>query len=758
MFLDEGERVKEYISNRLWNTYRGTQVSTELLESIHMALERWLLEQAKISSPEVLESVCKYILRNSRSASLTAIVVSLVLAQPAKLFSVAKILFRSKELFLYDSSRFVLDRAHKTQLQALKTSFPSLGNYEREIHEDERIKACDDEHRKLSLELIAFQYQFVKSENNLDFEKQREEIWSIWDEHYRKLPPESEQSEGDKTWRLFLARMDTRKMTMKTQPEEKGDGILISFEPEIDPKLKKHSEDSLLKIDEAWKHMPLKLWSEYRFKREEDQYKQYQQYEKNPHLAISEAQEIIDVLANGNDDQFLLFNHSIPGYTCAVLIRDFVDALTDEEKIFCRKVIVEFASRPLMDGRYSYQISDGTAPSIRSLPLLMRHLHKNKGDIKMLLFLLLLNHWPQISTFAVSAVLHDLWKIDPEDAQSIFLGYLALEPKYRNLLTEVREENFKKQIYEFSENAVQKKFWRRCRKELEKVMSNTITYGDVGDLSKLSLSALNTAFELLPLETEDEVHRAFLTDIFPRFAAKVLLDNHRHEDDEDIDYTVKHRFLNKFAYFVLTSKKEDIPEYLKQFTENLTDSRNTADFLQEFITVEDALCRYEEFWIVWNILYEPVVEVCRKGDFRYDAAGIIHNYLLAWPFWKESAKEWHSLRDREKAFLSKVAQEIGNYPTVFYSLSQILNDIGSRFLEDGIFWLSEIIRRSPNLVSDELETNTIFYLENLTRRYVLTNRNKIKKTKRIKDAVVVILNFLVERGSITGYLLREDIL
>ena len=306
LILDDGETVRQYICNRLWNMYRGTQGSTDLLESIHMALERYLLERAKSTSKDILESLCIYILSNSRSASLTAVVESVVLAQPAKMFTVANILFRTKELFLYDTSRLLLDETLKSQLLMLKTSYPSLGNYEREFHDDERIKACDHEHRKLSLENLAFLYQFVKSEDNPDFEKQREEIWRIWDEYYRKLPPETEQSEGDKTWRLYLARMDTRKMSLKTQPAEQEGKMLITFEPDIDPKLKKHSEDSLQRINEGWKHMPLHLWSNYRFKREQNQYKSYEQYERDPHLAIDEVREIMEGLAKGSDEQFLL--------------------------------------------------------------------------------------------------------------------------------------------------------------------------------------------------------------------------------------------------------------------------------------------------------------------------------------------------------------------------------------------------------------------------------------------------------------------
>ncbi len=138
-----------------------------------MALERSLLEHAKATSKEILESWCKYILRNSRSASLTAVVKSVVLAQPAKLFNVAKILFRTKELFLYDSSRLVLDQSlNSPTLDDEKSPFRAWETTKGNPDEDERIKACDSEHRKLSLEHLAFQYQFVKSENNPDFEKQ----------------------------------------------------------------------------------------------------------------------------------------------------------------------------------------------------------------------------------------------------------------------------------------------------------------------------------------------------------------------------------------------------------------------------------------------------------------------------------------------------------------------------------------------------------------------------------------------------------
>jgi hypothetical protein len=68
------------------------------------------------------------------------------------------------------------------------------------------------------------------------------------------------------------------------------------------------------------------------------------------------------------------------------------------------------------------------------------------------------------------------------------------------------------------------------------------------------------------------------------------------------------------------------------------------------------------------------------------------------------------------------------------------------------------LQKNNQLTPEELEIDTIYYIENFIRRYILTHRQSIKKSLQIKNQVVVILNFLVEKGSVTGYLLRENIL
>jgi hypothetical protein len=747
--VNDNETVKQYLSGRLWGAYRGGQTSTYLLESIHMALERWLLEYAKTTPQAELEGLCIHLIRHSKSASITAVVESVVLAQPVKLFGVAKILFQTKECFFISTSRMLLDRSGRSHYSV------GFGTYEYELHRNERMKTCDDPHRKLSLEQLAVNYQFFRlgEETEEQIRERQEVIWGIIDRHYEKLPGKAEETEADKTWRLYLARMDRRKM--KPEVEERGGQALLTFNPEIEPELKQFSEDSLKSSSEAMRYTSLYLWSHSKFKREDVKYEQDGKYEDNVQLVISEIKEILARSGAGEENQLSALNASIPAFTCAVLVRDYFEKLSDGERDFCRQVITEFASMPLALKGHHYHIFDGIEPAIITLPLLIKHFPQHKDDTKSLLVLLLLEDYREdVSGFAANAVLNHLWGMAYDDAQSIWLGFLLLKPKYDALRSEIRKAHYKEfEFGELPEGMVLARFVEQHQRDLEDVVSNRITYEGIENIESLSLEVLCTAFELIPLKTTDVTHKQFVTVTCPIFSENLLED-----DDDKVESTLKRRFFDKFADFILSSECGEIKTYLQPFVDNFGATRELADLLESFISAEDRLERYDQFWTVWNLFYEKIVELSKNRSPQYYIAPILHNYLLAWRYWSDNAKEWHTLKEREKLFFKKAAQDMGHQPSVLYSLSKILTGIGSNFLEDGIYWVSDVLLKNGHLVSVELETNTVYYIENISRKYILVNRSKIKSSPRLKGAVIVILNFLVQRGSAIGYLLREDIL
>lgn len=766
VFIDEKTVIQQYISNRLWCTYRGTQVSPDLLESMHMALEKFFLERGENTKSETLEYWLMYLYKNSKSASISAVVTSIVLAFPDKTFNVAKVLFQTKKFFLYETNRWILDQSKKSQLLMSKNNFGF--NSKNEIYENERLKACDDKHRKWHLENLFLQYQVSKNENVTEDEaKARQEaLWNILDNYYKKLPNEEKQTESDQTWRMFLARMDYRKM--KPSIKETEEGIEIHWNPEIEPKLKQKSEESIQKSSQPMEYTALKMWAYYRMKNE-DEYKKYERYEKDPKIALKEIKEIILKLKaikkpqrlqleHTEDESFYLFNYSVPGEVCAVLTRHFSGKLSKAEITICKDIILEVASSSLRPN-YQYQISDGVQSAISVLPILLEKFPKEKDHIKMLFLLTLFDDYPigmgggRFNHYSINAI-HGLWKDNFQDAQSLLLGYLLLKPKHEELRKKLREENHKKRIYELHEYQVMEKFTENHENDLQKIVENKITLKDCSNIREIELSSLRTAFQLIPLKTENEDHNKIVKEIVSAFAEK-LTSNDR---DDEIDYMARHDFLKKLAYFVLSTKQEEIEEYLKPFIDNFNNSEVFADLLKEFVSTEDYLDTYDNFWIVWNLFKEKIIEICKDGDSRWYTDKIVKSYLFATIYWKETATSWHTLKDKNKDFFKEISQKIGHCPSALCSILKLLTDIGSPYLDDGILWVSKMLKDNKNLYTAKLEVNTIYYLEKNIRKYIYKNRETIRKDKKLKNDILILLDFLIEKGSVVGYMLRENIL
>ncbi len=69
-----------------------------------------------------------------------------------------------------------------------------------------------------------------------------------------------------------------------------------------------------------------------------------------------------------------------------------------------------------------------------------------------------------------------------------------------------------------------------------------------------------------------------------------------------------------------------------------------------------------------------------------------------------------------------------------------------------------MLEKNRNLIEAKSDENTIYYLEKLSRKYVNVNREGIRSKVKIKNDLLIILNYLINKGSVIGYMLRESIL
>ncbi len=137
LYINEKE-VTQYLSWAIWSMYRGngSPVVPNVLQSIHMALEKILLEFAQILKSEIVQTILLKILIKSKSASLTSVVCSVVLANPDKFYDVALILFKTIELFHLDTIR----STNEFQAKSLYSIGYGMDKIKDILYTDERLK------------------------------------------------------------------------------------------------------------------------------------------------------------------------------------------------------------------------------------------------------------------------------------------------------------------------------------------------------------------------------------------------------------------------------------------------------------------------------------------------------------------------------------------------------------------------------------------------------------------------------------------
>lgn len=317
-----------------------------------------------------------------------------------------------------------------------------------------------------------------------------------------------------------------------------------------------------------------------------------------------------------------------------------------------------------------------------------------------------------------------------------------------------RQKSYKKGNYECDYNKFQESFLRKNENLLKQIIENKVALNDLGSLAEVDLHTLGVGFRLILQTSANPDQKVIAKNIISIFAQKLNAEGR----DDKIDYTVKHDFLEKYAYFVLSSPRVEILDLLNPFLEDFKASRNISELLQQFVFAEDRLNTQDNFWFVWDSFKEKIYKSCEDGE-RYSYVDeILQSYLFAKCPWKETTKSWHSLQDCNKPFFHEVSLKIGHCPSTLYSISKLLNDIGSNHLDDGVIWIFNILDKNKTFNNDRLHENTIYYIESLVRKYIFINKEKIKKTKSLKTKILVILDFLVIEGSVVGYMLRESIL
>lgn len=745
----QGNSFVQISSSTLWNSYRGNSYVPYVFSSILMALEKYLLDTFEKKHLETFENNLLEILKQSKSVAISAVVASIVLAHPDELFNVAEVLFSTKEFFLLDHERKIFDSTNM--------SLPMMGLETTQIHDEYRKNSDELKHRKTDLEFQALTYQFFRTGSVSEEEADRRQkvIWNIIDSYYKKLSDEMKVENKD--WRLSLTRMDRRKMSPEIKEHEQG--LIINFNPEIAPDLKDYSEENSRYLEKynapMYKYLPLKNWAENLLKHRDSKIES--EFDGNIDLAIQRLHEFLEEYERMDESSSLLFR-SMTSDLSVVLLENYFDELTPEDKDFCSEIILERSMFPFNEN-YSFQFGDGIEVAIRSLPIIIKNVPKFRKEAKIVLLATLLNsnflgNNIRFSGLAADAIRETLWNVDEATANSLIAGYFVLKPKLNAEISSLNNKfnNFAnlekiqiekiKNFMDFQDNFI------------DKIIENELDIPSHFVLTTNNMEYISTIYRMINLDFLTESIDELLKNIHEVFFDK-FIDGEKYSRTES--YIEELYFKQRYPELILMLPENKSLDFLNSFLNRISLNDITADLLQNFIYAENRLQTGDKFWDVWEIFYDKILELTSESKNEYFLPKIIRSYLFAEIPWSKEATSWFGFSMRGEKFFKDVIREFNISPTILFSFLQILNSAGQVYLSQGIYWIASILK-SDTLLSADLERDTIYLLEEFCKKYIFKYREKLRKTPEIRQNTLELLNFLTEKGSVTGYLLRENIL
>lgn len=724
--LSEEETIKQIASYRLWNIHRGTGVAPDLLCSILMALEKYLLEQFMQISDEQATGICIYLLRESNNVAITSLVLSLVIAFPDKLFDISCILLRTKEVFDYDLNRFQKE---------IEANFCRIPQGEWKNYNDERIQSNSLPFRKKRFEDVILNYQIQTSNNPQDvFEKRCRIIHNCIDSAKEGI------EKWDPIYQFAYYRMDTRSLVQTGDPIEEDGKTLIPLESKFPQHLEAIREKHMTDSEEYFDNNEIMLWAVHKYKGDES-YKGYKGYDANPIDALKDTIKLCadNQWKHGYSERIAVIN------TAAVMLRDYSDLMNTDEKEFCEEIILTSAYDYLNNSPFQYNSDEKKAifNEVARMAVNSDYEHDRKNPCFLMVAIILdsMKRFDHLFSNPLSV----LWQQNEHKAYQIIGIFIELIPQYK-----------RKDIISYVSSH---------KKAITKRFSSSSRLSDI-DVDRLNYNEL--MYLTVLMDNNDDSQLEFILKIGKHLWKNMFPAIDDYKINKNYQLETSYMFwLSDYILNISEDQQNDLVQGLLPFIKM---GREFNDLLTYIIMSQNNNPRYLSFWNLWSLLQDFIITSFEKDkDFYSDPSreiilglgreDIILTFLLTRLDMDQSNIEFRSIRSKLRTFYTSVSSRIGFNPTTLLAIAQMLNTSGKKeFEEDGVKWLSMIIAYNPHLTEVPLHTNTLYYMEEYIFSYVKKRNFSFRDNTDAKKRIMIVLDFLVSKGSTIGFLLREEIL
>lgn len=736
--LNDGTKIQQHYSDSLWAAYRGHSVVPYLLQSALMALENWLIAYTEYSESTELEWLFDYILRNSNSVMLTAVLASVATGFPEKVGKSALPLLRTPELYHMDRSRIF----HEQVGNEIDRHSGFQGDALAQVYSEERRTAALRPWRREDLETLVVRLQC-----------------SEWrDEALAAIGVLRASEPLDETMRFLLHRIDSRGW----KPIEDKENNRIIFEPEgLEQDLKDIQQQNQEMLQVQNRFCMLYLWASKTFEYEPLENEYYATWRE----ALAEAKELFEKLQAGTVNNIAMHFGGIV-MAAAVFVRDNSSELNEENLLWCAELIIQtvIANADADDSTAIADATDydGAAAAASVLPILFDFAFEEneKLIVKRLLAIALTHINDNVRQRAAEGIRNHLWQRYSEFAQKCIIGSLD----YARFELEQDNQIARRRIYSLESDAREVEVAKLQAKKDE--FRDRFARGELlTEIEQITLRSHSSWHILspclmIPDGAREPSHIKLLSKILTLFFEAEQQENRRRDERDknlEINYKIRLSFSKRFAKYLFHLHDSNFEDYIEPLRIGCKIAPSFVYYLVLCVAVEaERQGEKEVYWQLWKELSREVqkiaIEVAGKGSEYRD---LIRGMLKADRAWQKIDYETQDIT-LGKDLLLEFVTNAGKNPDVFEALASLMYHFPSIFFESGVHILSKHQKDEggTRLLSG---VNTAFYLERAIQGFLQVDQTG-PLPRSMHESCFVLLNAIVETASSRAYYLREHLI
>ena len=582
----------------------------------------------------------------------------------------------------------------------------------------------------------------------------RDRMWALIDRYKSELPPEPEQDQDIKLWRLQLHRLDTRNF-VETGRTEEGHILIGSSEPE--PDLQAIIEEQ--KPRSAALDMALSLlnWGRSAFEGRvgSDDWKE----------RLERAQEYLGSRATTDDQQDLATGG--PAYVAAVCVRDHWPEMSPEQQEWCAQIVYDAIDADADTADYLSVVArnpmEGSRPAAFVLPALFGKtlLPKTQARLLPTLAKAVMHAVEETVAYAMQGVGQFLWTSDRALALTCVQALITNATERHAFVERQRRKPF-------TEQEPEELFHSNLGLRLREFISSCQA-ADEDQIASLNIAVWpgRTVARYLFGIAARNPRDPFLQQLMQRSAALLPVfweaDARGHrlrrgvEDEERYDPHLEHDFVDAICRFALQLEPADSLAFFEPvFAAAPRFPEKASSVVTWLILHQGDRAPASTLWTLWQRFADDFAAGLKpeKVDEEHSDEAKMLRELFLGGNWAEQ-RGWpalHGETQRLREFFLRLPPMEQGFECYAYYLAKA----GTPTLPDALTDVSAKLQESTS--RGLLNETAVFYLEEILTRLIYGGNSRIRIESDLRKATLIILDALIAAGSSPAYKLRDDFL